>query len=350
MSYGLDSAVNAGTQKKSSIWSINILLLIILFISMVWSLCVGKYPISPGESLHIIFNNIFGLSGTYEPMAESVVMGLRLPRIIAAVVIGASLSISGATYQGIFKNPLVSPDFLGVTSGACIGAAIAILMALSSAYIQLFAFLGGLLAVGLTVMIPRLMKSDSNIMLVLSGIIVGGFISSLLGLIKYIADPETQLASIVYWQMGSLSYVSISSILSVLPAIIGSVIIILAMSWWIDIISLGDREAQTLGANVSRIRNISILCSTLLTASSVCMAGTIGWVGLVIPHFARMMVGPENTKLLPAAALVGAIFLLLVDTAGRTIGAAELPLSILTGVIGAPFYAWLLYKRRMRLQ
>jgi iron complex transport system permease protein len=337
-------------QKKWRIWSTNILLLIILLICIVWSMCVGKYPVSPRESLQIIFNNIFGLAGSYEPMAESVVRGLRLPRILAAIVIGAALSMSGTTYQGIFKNPLVSPDFLGVSSGACIGAAIAILMALSSAYIQLFAFVGGLLAVGLTVMIPRLIKSDSNIMLVLSGIIVGGFIGSLLGLIKYIADPETQLASIIYWQMGSLSYVSMNSIFSVLPAIIGSAIVILAMSWWIDVVSLGDKEAQTLGANVSRIRNISILCSTLLTASSVCVAGTIGWIGLVIPHFARMMVGPENTKLLPAAALVGAIFLLLVDTAGRTIGTAELPLSILTGVIGAPFYAWLLYKRRMKLQ
>jgi len=282
-------------------------------------------------------------------MAESVVMGLRLPRILAAMIVGACLSLSGATYQGIFKNPLVSPDILGVTSGASSGAAIAILLNLTSGRIQLFAFIGGLLSVGLTLMIPRLLKSDSNIMLVLSGIIVGGLMSSILGLLKYIADPETQLASIIYWQMGSLSYVKMSSLISILPAVVISAATIIGMSWWIDIISLGDREAQTLGVNVKVIRNACVICSTLLTASSVCVAGTIAWVGLVIPHFARILVGSENTKLLPTAALLCAIFMTIVDTTARTVGTAELPLSILTGLIGAPFYAFLLYRRRMKL-
>ncbi len=336
-------------QSNRRICAITILLLVALLIGMVWSMCIGKYPVTPMESLQIVQRSIFGLSGSYDLMAESVVMGLRLPRILAAVVIGAALSISGATYQGIFKNPLVSPDFLGVSAGACIGAAIAILLSLSAAGIQLLAFCGGLLTVSITVMIPRLLKSDSNIMLVLSGIIVGGLMGSLLGLLKYIADPETQLPAIVYWQMGSLSYVNIPTLISVLPTIVGSAIILLSISWWIDIISLGEKEAQALGANVRRIRNVAIVCATLLTASSVCVAGTIGWIGLVIPHFARMIVGPENTKLLPAAALVGALFLLMVDTAARTIGSAELPLSVLTGIIGAPFYAWLLYKRRTNL-
>lgn len=334
---------------KRHVWSINLFLLGALAVIMVWSMCVGKYPITPLESLQIVWGSIVGRAGPADPIAGSVVMGLRLPRILAAVVIGAALSMSGATYQGIFKNPLVSPDFLGVSAGACIGAAIAILMAFSSTGIQVFAFAGGMLAVTITVAIPRLLRSDSNIMLVLSGIIVGGLMASLLGLLKYIADPETQLANIVYWQMGSLSNVNLPTLGSVFPAIIGSTLVILSMSWWIDVISLGARDAQTLGVNVRRTRNIAILCSTLLTASSVCVAGTIGWVGLVIPHFARMLVGPENARLLPAAALVGAIFLLLVDTAARTIGSAELPLSILTGIIGAPFYFWLLYRRRTKL-
>ncbi len=334
---------------KWFVWSINLFLLATLAVCVVWSMCVGKYPITPLESLQIVYANILGLAAPTEQIAESVVMGLRLPRILAAVVIGAALSISGATYQGIFKNPLVSPDFLGVSSGACIGAAIAILMSLSGAGIQIFAFCGGLLAVTIAVAIPRLLKSDSHVMLVLSGIIVGGLMVSLLGLLKYIADPETQLATIVYWQMGSLSYVNLPTLGSVMPTIIISTVVILSMSWWIDVISLGESDAQTLGANVRRTRNIAILCSTLLTASAVCVAGTIGWLGLVIPHFARMLVGPENTRLLPAAALIGAIFLLLVDTAARTIGSSELPLSILTGIIGAPFFAWLLYKRRMKL-
>lgn len=332
------------------IGSIHIILILVLLSCMIISLCMGKYSVTPQESLHIIFSNFFGRNSNCDPMTENVVMGLRLPRILASVIVGAALSISGVTFQGIFKNPLVSPDILGVSSGACVGAAIAILMSLSSSGIQLFAFLGGIIAVFFTLFIPLIVRSDSNIILVLSGIIVGGAMSSVLGFIKYIADPETQLATITYWQMGSFSYIDIDSLYSVLPAIVLSAILIFALSWWINIISLGENEAKTLGANVKLIRYLSIGCATLLTASSVCISGTIGWVGLVIPHFSRMIVGPDNTKLIPAACLVGAIFLLLVDTATRTIGPAEMPISILTGIIGAPFYAWLLYKQRMKLQ
>lgn len=283
-------------------------------------------------------------------MMENVVLRLRLPRILAAVVVGASLSLSGATYQGIFRNPLISPDFLGVSSGACIGAAIAILSDLPAAYIQLFAFLGGIAAVGLTISIPKLIRSDSNLMLVLSGIIVGGAMGSVFGLIKYLADPATELAEITYWQMGSLANVTYDSLLGILSPVLISMVVLLLMSWWIDILSLGETDAKTLGANVGRIRLIAVLCATLLTASSVCVAGTIGWIGLVIPHFGRMLVGPDNRRLLPASCLIGAIFLLGVDTVTRTVGQAELPISILTGVIGAPFYAWLLYKQRARLR
>lgn len=335
---------------KRLIRSINLVFVLVLMAAALFSLCVGKYPVTPLESVQIIFSKIFEITGNWEPMTESVVIELRLTRTIAAILVGASLAVSGATYQGIFRNPLVSPDLLGVSSGACIGAAIAILMALPSAYIQLFAFCGGLLAVIITLSIPRMIRSDSNLMLVLSGIIVGGLMSSIMGFIKYTADPDTQLAAITYWQMGSLSYINMTSVLNVLPTIVLSTIVLVAMSWWIDIISLGENEAKTLGANVKTILYVAIACSTLLTASSVCIAGTIGWVGLVIPHLSRIIVGPDNTKLLPAACLIGAIFLLLVDTAARTIGSAELPLSILTGIIGAPFYAWLLYKQRMRLQ
>jgi iron complex transport system permease protein len=238
---------------------------------------------------------------------------------------------------------------LGVSSGATIGAAIAILMALPSAMIQTFAFCGGLIAVGLTMMIPNLLRSQSNIMLVLSGIIVGGLMSSIMGFIKYIADPETQLATITYWQMGSFSYISLQEFVSVIPFMVISTIVILAISWWIDILSLGEREAKTLGANVTRIRAIVVACATLLTASSVCIAGTIGWIGLVVPHLGRMIVGPDNIKLMPVAAVIGAIFLLLVDTLTRVIGPAEMPISILTGIVGAPFFAWLLFRQRTKL-
>lgn len=322
----------------------------ILIFGMAVSLCLGKYEVSIGDSIRIIFSKIFRQEGNWSSMTENVVLYLRLPRILAAVIVGASLSLSGAVYQGIFQNPLVSPDFLGVSSGACIGAAAAILLSLSSASIQFFAFCGGILAVALTLAIPRLMRSDSNLMLVLSGIIVGGAMSSVMGMIKYFADPATELAEITYWQMGSLSYITYDTLLSILLPVGVSMFLVIRLAWWIDILSLGEKDAKTLGANVRKIRLAAIVCATLLTASSVCVAGTIGWIGLVIPHFGRLLFGPDNRKLLPASCLIGAIFLLGVDTVTRTVGQAEVPLSIVTGAIGAPIYAWILYKQRTRLR
>lgn len=330
-------------------WRIAALMIIFLVLLALFCLCVGKYPITPGQALHILIGKVFGAIPDWEPMQENVVLGLRLPRIIASVFVGGALSMAGAAFQGVLKNPLVSPDFLGVSSGACVGAAIAILITLGSVYMQLFAFLGGILAVAVTLAIPRLLRSNSNIMLVLAGIIVGGLMSSALGFLRYIADPETQLTSIIYWEMGSFSYVGISSILVVLPTILIPAILLVAVSWWIDVLSLGEREAKSLGANVNRMRGLVMICATLLTAGAVCVSGKISWVGLVAPHFVRMMVGPSNTKLIPISFLFGGIFMLMVDTMTRTISEAEMPISILTGLIGAPFYAWLLYKQRMRL-
>ena len=327
----------------------DLFLLAILAVCIVIALCAGKYPITPSESLEVIFCELFGRAGTYSEMTKNVVLGLRIPRIIASILCGIMLSMSGVAYQGLFKNPLVSPDFLGVSNGACIGAAIAILLGLSGVYLSGFAFIGGILAVSITVLIPTIMRSDSNIMLVLSGVIVGGAMSSILGFIKYVADPETELAAITYWTMGSFSYVTMDEIKSIILTMAIPALILMAMSWWIDILSMGESEAKSLGANISVIRNIAIACATLMTASSVCISGTIGWIGLVIPHFARMIVGPNNTKLIPAAGLMGGIFLLLVDTLTRTIGVAEMPVSILTGLIGAPFYAILLYRQRKTL-
>lgn len=333
-------------QRTAFTISLNIFLFAVLLILVVLAMCVGKYPVTPSQTMEILFCEIFGKTGEYTQMARNVVIGLRLPRIIASIICGVALSVSGATYQGIFKNPLVAPDFLGVSSGACIGAAAAILLSLSGIAMQGMAFLGGIIAVLLTVLIPYAMRSKSNITLVLSGIIVSGLMSSVLGFIKYVADPETELAAITFWTMGSFSYVTLKDILSILPTIVIPLSVLLAMSWWIDILSLGENEAKSLGANVTFIRNLAIFCATLITASSVCLSGTIGWVGLVIPHFARLLVGPGNTRLIPTAALVGGIFMLLVDTVTRTISIGEMPVSILTGVIGAPFYAYLLYRQR----
>ena len=336
------------TKKKSGINAVTlgILLAILLLFAAVFTVCVGKYDIKPKEVLEILWCRLWGLESRYPQMTVNVVMGLRIPRILASVLVGASLALSGATYQGIFCNPLISPDFLGVSSGACVGAALAILLSLQAGFIQLFAFLGGILAVALALALPMLFKNNSNIMLVLAGIIVGSAMSSIMGFIKYVADPDTQLAAITYWTMGSFSYISLEDLLPTLPFIIVPAIILQLMSWRIDVLSMGEQEAQALGINVRRVRGIVILCSTLLTASSVCIAGTISWVGLVIPHLGRMMVGPNNTRLLPVTALLGGLFMLVVDTLTRTIGAAEMPISILTGIVGAPFYAWLLWRQR----
>ena len=327
-----------------------ILLLCLLVFLILLSICVGKYSLSIADSAYIVFAKIFNLEQTWTSVAEGVVIYLRLPRVLAAGLVGGALSMSGASFQGIFKNPLVSPDLLGVSSGACIGAAIAILLGAGAMTMQMSAFIAGIITVLITLMIPRLIKSDSNIILVLSGIIVGGMMGSILGFIKYVADPLTQLAAITYWQMGSFAYISYQSLVSVLPPMIIGFVCLFAMSWWIDVLSLGDEEAKLLGANIRLLRTIVILAATLLTASAICISGTVGWIGLVIPHFARMFVGPNNQRLLPVSALIGAIFLIVIDTITRTLTTAELPISILTGLIGAPFYVFLLYRQRMRLQ
>lgn len=336
------------TKTKRS-WPVQIFLLACLLVCIVLAACVGKYPVSPGDSLKIMLGALLRKTGSANEMTVNVVLGLRVPRILASVIVGGALSMSGAAYQGIFKNPLVSPDFLGVSSGACIGAAVAILLSLSATYISVFAFVFGIVAVLITVAIPAMMGNRTNVMLVLSGIIVGTAMSSILGFIKYIADPNTQLASITYWTMGSFAYITLADLFAVLPIIAIPGVILILMAWWIDVLSMGEDEARTLGARVGLIRGITIICATLLTAGSVCIAGTISWVGLIVPHFGRMAVGPSNRKLLPMCALLGGLFMLAVDTLTRTIGTTEMPVSILTGVLGAPIFCWLLFRQRREL-
>ena len=326
-----------------------LILIILLFITFFVSACVGHYPLNPVTCLKIIFLGPFGYHGEWSPLDQSVLVDLRLPRIVGAILVGACLAISGASYQSVFQNPLVSPDILGVSSGACVGAALAILMHLPNTFIMVFSFSAGILTVAATLAIPRLLRSDSNIMLVLSGIVVGGLTGSAMGIIKYVADPQSELPQITYWTMGSMDGITFPILAYAIVPILICTALLIRMSWWIDIISMGETDAKTLGANVKRIRLITICCATLLTAISVCMCGTIGWVGLVIPHFARMIVGPSNTKLIPTSAILGAVFLMAVDTIARNIASVEVPMGIITGIVGAPFYAWLLYKQRMRL-
>ena len=325
------------------------LLVVLLAVVFFIALCAGRYSIRVTEVVRILASSVFDVTQTWDDKAYGVIFTLRLPRTIGAVLVGAALSLAGAAYQGVFKNPLVSPDLLGVSSGACVGAAIAILLGMNSLGVQTLAFAVGIGAVALTMLIPRLFRSSSMMMLVLSGVIVRGMMDSVVGIIKYIADPETQLADITYWTLGSLVKVLSSDLFAIAPVIAAGCLMVLLLSWRINILSLGEQEARALGVHVGFVRGVVIICSTLLTASAVCVCGTIGWVGLVIPHLSRITIGQDNTKSIPVSLLMGAIFMVAIDTLARVLTSLELPLSILTGIIGAPFYFMVLAGQRMSL-
>lgn len=332
------------SKKRFSIFIIALIVLLLLTASM--ALCIGQYEVSIGNVVSILLNRLFGVSGNWTDTMYRVVMYSRLPRIIAAIAVGASLALAGASYQGVFRNPLVSPDLLGVSNGACVGAALSILLGLGYIGNVVFAFAGGIIAVTITVLFPTLINQKSTIALVLSGVIVGGFFSSILGLLKYLADPDTELAEITYWQLGSLSKIKIDSLIVILPIMLVSGIIIYLFRWRINVISLGDRESKMLGINLQKERGLLILASTLLTASAICISGTIGWIGLIMPHLARMIVGQDNKKVIPVSAILSSIFLVVVDTAARNLTGAEIPLGIITGFIGTPFFAFVLLKQK----
>lgn len=325
------------------------LLLLLIFALLMMAVCsisLGRYYISPVHVVKIILAPLYPMVQDWSNQASSVIYTLRLPRALAAMMIGAALSLSGASYQSVFKNPLVAPDMLGVSSGACVGASLCILLGFSQVGVQGGAFVGGLLAVFLAVSIPGIIGKNSIVMLVLSGIIVSGLTGSLLGIIKYLADSDTQLPAITYWQLGSLVWTNLLS--SGVPILL-CMIFMMLIRWRMNILTLSEEENHMLGKHNGFLRYAVILCATILTACSVCISGTIGWVGLVIPHFSRMMVGPDNRKLLPIAMVLGALFLLFIDTLSRAALEAEIPLSILTGLVGAPFYFYLLVRQRMKL-
>lgn len=323
-----------------------ILLLGLLMMTAVAALCMGQYEIAPKHVLSILVSGVIPHEAEWTDTMYRVVMYSRLPRVIAAIAVGAALALAGAAYQGVFRNPLVSPDLLGVSHGACVGAAVSILLGLGYGGNVVLAFVGGIVAVGITVLFPTLINKRSTISLVLSGVIVGGFFSSLLGLLKYVADPDTELAEITYWQLGSLSKVKADSLYIILPIMVVTGLVLWLFRWRINVISLGDREAKTLGIDLQKERGIIILCATLLTAAAICISGTIGWIGLIMPHLARMVVGQDNQKVLPISALLSAIFLVVVDTTARNLTGAEIPLGIITGFLGTPFFAYVLIRQK----
>ena len=327
-----------------------IVLGIVVIVLVIISLGIGRVHVDISTTLKILLSPIFGGEAgvDWTQNQYTVIMNLRLPRAIAAILVGAALALSGASYQGVFQNPLVSPDILGVSYGACVGAALAILLNLggNTILVQLFAFVGGIITVFVTVSIPKLMHRHSNVVMVLSGVIVGGFMSSILGLMKYVADPDTQLQEITYWQLGSIAKVDFDLLLYTAPVMIVAGIILLAMRWRLNLISLGEEEARSLGVDLRKERLIIIVAATILTASAVSVAGTIGWVGLIIPHMARRLVGADNKRLIPTVILGAMAFMLLIDLFARNISGWEVPLGVLTGLIGAPLFGYILVRQR----
>lgn len=304
------------------------------------ALMVGKYNVS----IKAFFEAITGKDG-YD-MERSIIVNLRLPRTIIAALTGIALSLSGLLYQETFQNKLVSPDLLGVSSGSGVGAALAIIAGLPAFAVSTFAFVFGVGTVLLTLTIAKLFRNRSSLMLVLAGIIVGGLASAFLSFIKYLADAETTLASITFWLMGSFERSKMTDVYILAPIVAVCTIIILSISWRINVIALGREEAQTKGINYRAYRIIIIGVATLLTASSVAFSGTIGWIGLVVPHIARLAVGRNTVRTIPLSIAFGSIFMVLTDIMSRTFTAAEIPISAITGMFGTVVFIIILIIRR----
>jgi len=313
------------------------------------SLFLGRLLIDPLTLIKVLCSKVFffiPMEKTWSDAVEIVVLRIRLPRAVMAMMVGAGLSISGAAFQGMFNNPLVSPYLLGVSSGAGFGAALAILMDRGAASIQFSSFLFGTLAVLLTYCISRVYKTTPLLMLVLSGIVVSSLFMSFISLIKFVADPEEKLPTIVFWIMGSFGGVRLEDIIITGPPIIIGIMGLLFVRWRINLMSMGDREARAMGTKVELLKVIIIICTTMISAAAVSVCGIIGWVGLVIPHICRMWVGPDHKVLLPTTIAVGACYLLIIDNFARTMTSSEIPLGILTAIIGAPFFAYLLRRSK----
>jgi iron complex transport system permease protein len=334
-----------------------LLLLLALAASVAASFTLGRYPL-PLADMGGYLLHALGLGPALGPdlvpdltpnlAAEAeeamrrtgvLLVDIRLPRILAALLVGSALAVSGATFQAMFINPLVSPGLLGVLAGASFGAALGMLLSTRWVAVQGFAFAFGLIAVGLSLLLARLYKGDKLLLLILSGVISGALFTALLSVIKYLADPYDQLPAIVYWLMGGFSMISLGNLAPLAPGIILGIAVILFLGKYLNVLTMGDEEARALGLRVRGIRLTFIVAATLLGSMTVAIGGIIGWVGLVIPHMGRMLVGPDNRVLLPCCALMGALFLLVVDNVSRQLFTVEVPLGILTSLLGIPAFA-----------
>lgn len=329
-------------KKKLSYGGIILVLAVILLVTIVGSVTLGRYPIGIRELCGIIGSRFVNIEPFWSGTQESLLMNHRLPRIILACLVGCSLAAAGASYQGVFQNPMAAPDILGASSGAAFGAALAILLDLGGTWIMVFAFAGSVATVLLVMYIGNRARGKRVLGLILAGIMVSSLISSGTSMIKLVADPEDQLPAITYWLMGSLNGTKPQDVwFALVPMTIG-LLPLLLLRWRINILTLGDEEARTMGVNAKNLRTTVILSATLVTASAVSVSGVIGWVGLVIPHLTRRLVGNNYRHLMPASMLLGAVFLLLVDNLSRNLFATEIPIGILTSFIGAPFFLYLI--------
>lgn len=313
------------------------------FVLALLCLGFGRYSLSVSETIATLLAGKGG-SDAVSATATSVIWSIRLPRIMLALVVGAGLAVSGAAFQGLFTNPLATPDTLGVAAGASFGAALGLLMGQNLVIVQILALVFGLVAVALTCSISRIKGQSSIIMVVLAGMVIAALFQALVSLIKYAADPQDTLPAITYWLMGSLNGTTYKSFFLGLPFILVGVCIIFLLRWRLNIMTLSEDEAKAMGINVKRIRTVIIISATLVTASSVSMCGQVGWVGLLIPHLSRMLYGSNNRYVVPVSISLGACFMVIIDTFARSATAAEIPISILTAIIGAPVFISLLRK------
>ena len=319
-----------------------ILLIILPIITAVLALGIGRYLISPSDVVAAIVGRFTGNSGLSD-MVVNTVWNLRIPRILLALLVGAGLSAAGCAFQSLFANPLATPDTLGVASGASFGAALGILLGLDLLGMQLTSFFMGALAVALT-WLGGSGKGKGLSSVVLSGIMMGSLFNALVSLVKYVADAETQLPAITYWLMGGLNTAGYQSLKFGAPPIILGITVLYLIRWRMNLLPLSEDEAKSSGINIYVLRAITIVCATMITASCVSMCGQVGWVGLLIPHMCRMKFGSNHLALIPASISFGAVFMVIVDTVARTMTAAEIPVSILTAIVGAPFFIILMRK------
>lgn len=324
--------------KKTSEQRTILLIALISFAIAIGSLFLGRYSVTSSDVYHYFFG------GPVSAGAASAIGKIRLPRILTALIVGASLSASGASYQGVFRNPMVSPDLLGATAGAGFGAAVGILLGCQMLVVQLLSFICGMSAVFLSWLISGRIGKGTNVtlVLILTGMVISALFQALISVVKYLADPYSKLPEITFWLMGGLSDVSMHDLLFVFPPVAVSGIGLMLLRWRLNVLGFGDDEASSLGVNTRRLRLLIIIFATLMTASVVSISGQIGWVGLVIPHFCRILVGPNYKYLIPASLLTGGTYLLLVDNIARNLLQVEIPISILTAMIGAPFFIYLL--------